>query len=88
MVNVKLGSNIYPGVTAVKMDTTDGGTVLFKDNPIVTAIDYSGFAGGNFTATFSDGMTDPYGVQFNTEGRPIKVTRSDGSVVTVEWGES
>lgn len=55
---------------------------------VVTAIDYSGFAEGNFTATFSDGVTDPYGVQFDSENRPINVTRADGSVVPVDWGDS
>ena len=33
MTDVKLGDNIYEGVQAVMMDTTDGGTATFVEWP-------------------------------------------------------
>lgn len=79
------------GVTSVRL-TTAGKycdrdilvTVTETEYPVVTRIDYSGLADGNFTATSSDGVADTYGVQFDSDDRPIKVIRPDGSVVDVE----
>lgn len=55
----------------------------------VTAIDCSEWSEGKFTATFGTGEPDNYTVQFDSYRRPIKVTRSDGSVVNVTpWPDS
>lgn len=35
MADVKLGNNTYTGVTAVKLDTTDGGSVLFAEESVL-----------------------------------------------------
>ena len=84
-ITVEGGSSVRLPTAGKYCDRDIVVTATAAADPVVTGIDYSGFAGGNFTATFSDGVTDPYGVQFDTEGRPIKVTRPDGSEVEVAW---
>ena len=39
MVNVKLGDKVFEGVTSVKLNTTDGGAVVFiEENSIEPGI--------------------------------------------------
>lgn len=76
--NIRKDVTIY-GVTG----TAEGG-----GGATVTAINYADFDNGTFTATFEDGVTDEYTVDFDDSERPISVTRQDGSVVPVEWGEA
>lgn len=85
MADIKLGSKTYAGVTAVKLDTTAGGAAIFTEQPTVTAIDYSTWDSGTFSETLDTGAKLDYAVEKDTEGRPIKVTRPDGSEVEVAW---
>jgi hypothetical protein len=52
---------------------------------VVTAIDYSTWASGAFSETLDNGAKLTYTVENDTEGRPSKVTRPDGSEVEVAW---
>ena len=47
-------------------------------------IDFSGWENGYFTETLDDGSNITYGVEFDSEGRPITITDGDHSC-TVVW---
>lgn len=55
------------------------------EQPTVTSIDYSTWDSGAFSETLDNGAKLTYTVENDTEGRPIKVTRPDGSEVSVAW---
>ena len=54
---------------------------------VVTAIDYSAWDSGKFTETLDNGAKLDYAVEFDGD-KPVKVTRADGSEVSVDWGDS
>ena len=56
--------------------------------PDVVHIGYSDFEGGSFTETLETNDTLTYGVEFDADGRPNKITAPDGTVTWVDWGES
>lgn len=59
MANVKLGNKTFNGVSAVKLDTTDGGTVVFEE-PKGGGVEYVKFnATPAATATFT--INNPLG---------------------------
>lgn len=60
-------------------------TVTGSTNYTVTDIDYSGWDSGSFKETLDNGATLEYAVEFDNNGRPIKVTALDGTVTTVNW---
>lgn len=53
-----------------------------------TAIDYSAWDSGSFRETLETGDTLTYAVEFDASSQPTKITAPDGTVTTVEWGES
>lgn len=58
---------------------------IIEPVPTVVAISYADWDSGSFTETLDNGATLAYTVENDTEGRPIKVTRPDGSEVEVAW---
>lgn len=51
-----------------------------------TALDFSGWDTGSFAETVDGDLTETYGVEFDSQGRPIKITDGDGHETTVNWG--
>ena len=56
-----------------------------KDAP-PTSIDLSGYeSNGEIVETFADGSTKTTVMEFNSDGKPTKITDSNGNVTTLTW---
>lgn len=52
----------------------------------VSAVDLSGYeSSGTITETYSDGSSLTYNFDFDSEGKPIKITDSDGNETVLTW---
>ena len=51
-----------------------------------TGLDFSGWDAGTFTQTM-DGIQEPgsYQVEFDGQGRPVKITDADGESMDIKW---
>lgn len=85
-IRKKLGGNtLYkPSEMPAAIDGIQGEA----EQPTVTAIDYSSFTSGSFSETLDTGAKLDYAVEFDDQGRPVKVTAPDGTVTAVDWGDS
>lgn len=75
MANVKLGNKTFEGVTTVKLNTVDGGTVEFIETGGGTQDEWIGDGNTHLWVTLHEGRTSPrVGVAVN-------------GTVTVDWGD-
>lgn len=78
-------------IVFVSVYVTEGkimiGAELAKEQPAVaTNIDLSAFeSDGRIVETFADGATATTTMEFNDNGKPIKITDSNGNVTTLVW---
>lgn len=49
------------------------------------SLDFSGWEAGGFTETLDGDLTEDYSVEFDSQGRPVKITDSDGHAATITW---
>lgn len=50
-----------------------------------TVMDFSGWGSGSFSETIDGGATNTYTVNFDGEGRPVKITDGEGHETAVIW---
>ncbi len=52
------------------------------------SLDFSQWDAGSFTEVVDGDLTEDYSVDFDDQGRPVKITDGDGHETTVSWGEA
>lgn len=50
-----------------------------------TSLDFTGWDAGGFTEAVDGDLTNNYRVEFDAEGRPVKITDSDGHETAITW---
>lgn len=70
MANVKLRTKIFEGVEAVKLDTTDGGTITYRNG------------GGDENTVLLEWDGQPFGVSIEVEGQPMYLVDTVDSDIT------
>lgn len=90
--NTSTDTHYAKNIKAASLYIEYNGMTLFpvgiNNYPDTVAIDYSNFDNGSFVETLETNDTLEYGVEFDAEGRPNKITAPDGTVTAIDWGES
>lgn len=50
-----------------------------------TSLDFSSWDNGSFSEVIDGGITENYSVEFDAQGRPVKITDGDGHEETITW---
>jgi YD repeat-containing protein len=71
---------------AIYQDTTVVKTIDAKFLPSAVSVDLSGFeSNGKIVETYADGSTATTVMEFDANGKPTKITDSNGNVTVLTW---
>ncbi len=77
---------IEPGTVTVNVTDTGVQVISASLEPVPTSIDLSAYESeGKIVETFADGSTETTVMEFNSDGKPTKITDSNGNVTTLTW---